>query len=469
MSAPGSPRSRWARCPRAVQLPSGRVVELRLSEQLAPRSPAAGAPLFSEVVDLFESGDVALHSDGAPLAVYLLELCDFHALRAILTAAGLLTEETLDLTCRNCDAPLAHAPCAAMPLGPFVDRELTDPELDARLDLMACHEIPPVRVGRSRMAREIRLAPVTVEGALPLFRALAAPELALTGDVVRAMGIAELVGETGGETNPARIARALSAASDRAWSAVTELFLAAHYAPRLFSIALCPKCGARNDVDAPYDREFDAPPCEPREPRADPREDGSPAAGSRPRSDPALAARPPSEDASDELPAFDPFAERGRVIAKELFEAEGVTDVVFVADGGVPAVDDGGEPLMGAYLPGTAGEMGSPSRAHEITVYYRTFRAIWDEDGPFDWDAELRETIAHELDHHLAFLAGDDPMDDEERAEIRDEAIRVLGKRALVREGVRTFGEDALEFLRRTWPIWLLAAVATAIATLSSR
>ena len=53
------------------------------------------------------------------------------------------------------------------------------------------------------------------------------------------------------------IAEALARCSDAAWVAIGDLFLRAHYAPRLASVAICPKCGARNDVDAPYEREFE--------------------------------------------------------------------------------------------------------------------------------------------------------------------------------------------------------------------
>ncbi len=420
--------------PRAVQVPTGRIVHLEAKRNAKKRARGVEDPLFSEAILAFESGDVAMRADGLPITVYALDLRDFHALRAILTRAGLLAEDEVEIRCRNCDAEIRHLPCGALPLGPFVDRELQDPELDATLDLATAHEIPEVSLGRRRAARTVTLSPVTVDDAAPLFRALARPSLALTGDVVRAMGILEL----GVEKNPARIARALAAATDEAWCSITELYLAAHYPPRLFSIALCPKCGARNDVDAPYEREFEPDAPESR----------------------------PSGETHAELPAFEPFAERGRVLADALFAEEDAHDISFVVEGGVPAVDDGGEPLMGAYVPGSPGDMGSPSRSPEITVYYRTFRAIWDEDGPFDWDEELTETIAHELEHHLAYLAGDDPMDDEERAEIEGEALRVLGKRAVVREGVRTLGGDAKDFFVRTWPVWVLVVVATLIATM---
>ena len=58
-------------------------------------------------------------------------------------------------------------------------------------------------------------------------------------------------------------------------------------------------------------------------------------------------------------------------------------------------------------------------------------------------------------------------MDDDERAEIEGEAMRVLGKRAVVREGVRTLGQDAKDFFVRTWPVWILVLIATLIATMT--
>jgi hypothetical protein len=417
--------------PPRLQLPTGRIVDLAGKDGLAPRAASPGAPLFSEVVDLFESGDVTLHSERAPLTVYALELRDFHALRGIATACGLVAEEAIQVHCKNCDTAIDHAPCRAMALGPFVDAEIGDDELDRTLDLGEPYPIPEIALGRVRRAREIVMTPLTVEDAIPLWRALAHGPLHLTSEVVRAMGVAEL----GPEHNPARIARALSAASDEAFGAVTDLFLEAHYPPRLFSIALCPKCGARNDVDAPYEREFE----------------------------PSLAPVRRGDEGGAELPGFDAFADRAQAIAKEILEPRGIDDVMLVVEEGVPAVDDGGEPLMGSYVPGSP----EAARPHEVTVYYRTFRAIWDEDGPFDWDAELEETIEHELEHHTGFLAGDDPMDDDERAEIRSEAVRVIGRRALAREGIRSFGAEALDFARRTWPIWLLVALATLAVTMS--
>jgi hypothetical protein len=129
-------------------------------------------------------------------------------------------------------------------------------------------------------------------------------------------------------------------------------------------------------------------------------------------------------------------------------------DVVLVVEGGVAACDDGGVPLLGSYVPPFEGSQDAPSRAGEITVYYRTFRAMHEDDGPYDWQAELRETIEHELEHHLHHL-GDDPMDEAERKEIVREAIRIVGRREMVRREARSLLRDVSEFARRTWPIWI--------------
>jgi hypothetical protein len=98
-----------------------------------------------------------------------------------------------------------------------------------------------------------------------------------------------------------------------------------------------------------------------------------------------------------------------------------------------------------------------------VTVYYRTFEAMWNEEGAYDWDGELAETIEHELEHHIAFLRGDDPTDDEERAVIRDEAVRIVGRREAGRRAIEDFGASWSDFLKRTWPLWLLALVLLAV------
>ena len=99
-----------------------------------------------------------------------------------------------------------------------------------------------------------------------------------------------------------------------------------------------------------------------------------------------------------------------------------------------------------------------------MTVYYQTFRRMWEEDGPYDLEAELHETIDHELEHHLHHLAGHDPLDEEERAEARGEIRKLYGDRRLARLAVREAAGDLGTFVRMTWPFLLLIAGGVALA-----
>ncbi|HEY8041207.1 MAG TPA: hypothetical protein VIF15_15480 [Polyangiaceae bacterium] len=419
------------RPPKRVHLPSGRAVELELRGAAGPRARAPGSPLFSELSGLVADGDLVLRDQGRPLDLGGLELRDFHALRAIATRLGWLAEEPIEIACRNCGEATTHSPCATLELGPFVDGELDDPDLDRTLDLTSSHAVPPVPLGGGVSAREAKLRDVTVAEAAPLHRALRRRRLVVSDRVVRAMGVESL----GPERHPRRIAAALARCSDEAWSAIGELFLEAHYPPRLSSVVLCPKCGARNDLDAPYEREFEP------------------------------AAR--GAQSNDEVfPDFDAFDARAIAIFDRA--APGGAAVALIVEEGVPACDDGGEPLLGAYVP-PGGEPGAPVGRAEITVYYRTFRAMWDEDGPYDWEAELEETLEHELEHHTGWRVGHDPMDDEERDEIARERSRLVGRKTAARASVGALAGDLRDFLVRTWPIWLIVAAATLAITVCGR
>jgi hypothetical protein len=140
-------------------------------------------------------------------------------------------------------------------------------------------------------------------------------------------------------------------------------------------------------------------------------------------------------------------------------------EVTLLVEGSVPACDEGGHPLLGGYLP-PGGDPEAPVGLAEVTVYHRTFVSMWTEDGPYDWEAELEETIEHELEHHTGWLVGHDPMDDEERDEIADEHARVVGHKTVARAAVRALGSDVGEFFARTWLIWLMVAAAIFAITL---
>jgi hypothetical protein len=398
-----------------VQLPGGRIVELP-KKKLAPRKGDTKEMLYGGARDL-------LRELGFDLAT--LTLAEFHALRAIATHEGWLEEDDVEFECRNCGETIATKPCAAMPIGPFVDAELDDDELDELLDT---NDVYDLDVGA------LRLRPINAKDAEPLHRALASQPLHVTPEVVTAMGIAQLA-ET---QDPRKIARRLQRCDDRDFAEITNLFLRAHYPLRLFSLVICKHCGTRNDVDAPYDREF-----------------------------------PPYEDAPEKsgaaFPSFDEFDELCHEIGEALIAETPPPKPLLVVEGGVPDCDDGGEPLMGSYVPGHEGDARSPSNPGTITVYYRTFASMWKDDGAYDVEGEVHETIEHELEHHVAHLVGHDPKDEEERDEIAREARRVVGKKALARAATSALASDVGEFWKRTWLVWVLALIAVAIAILASK
>ncbi len=416
--------------PRRLTLPSGNVARLAASGPVVPRRRAPRAALFSETLEALDQA-VELERNGEAMVVRDLALSDFHVLRAAVMRGGLVSEPEVAVDCRNCNAALTLVPCEHLEMAPWIDGELGDPELDATLPFGEPHRLAfPVLLGRVRRATTATFEPRTVREALPLWAALARESLDLDAAVVVAMGLSTL----GNERDPVVIARVLARASEAEFASVCDLFLDSHYPARLAGVVFCAACQARNDVDAPYEREF---------PRG------------------AVAARVASPD---DFPSFDVFATRAEAIGRPLLDGVPGEAVLLVVEGGTPAVDDGGEPLLGSYVPPHGGEGGLPSRPPTVTVYYRTFQSMWDEDGAYDWEGELEETIEHELEHHVYFLRGEDPMDDEERSEIEKEAVRIVGRREVDRRALESFGSSLSDFLRRTWPLWLIALAALVLS-----
>lgn len=64
---------------------------------------------------------------------------------------------------------------------------------------------------------------------------------------------------------------------------------------------------------------------------------------------------------------------------------------------------------MGEYLdPGPDDFLGGDAGlGRHVALYWGSFRAIADADPDFDWEAEIWETLTHELQHHVESLAGD--------------------------------------------------------------
>lgn len=64
---------------------------------------------------------------------------------------------------------------------------------------------------------------------------------------------------------------------------------------------------------------------------------------------------------------------------------------------------------MGEYLdPGPEDFLhGEDGLGRHIALYHGSFARIAENDPAFDWEAEIWETLTHELQHHVESLAGD--------------------------------------------------------------
>jgi hypothetical protein len=409
--------------PPRVTLPSGRKVRLSQDALAAAADPGETVAPIARAFAVLAAPRAITDEDGEVIALDDLELRDAHLLRALVLRAGLVEEGPRTFPCHNCGEPVTLTPSEAFEIGPFVDDELDDPELDAPFDFDRRWAIPTV-FSDEGAARTIRLAPRTVGEAQVLARANG--PLDLSRAVVTALGVREL-----GRSKTARaIASGLARADDEAWTAIAALWERAHYSPRSLAEVVC-ACGARNEHPVPADRELDA-----LAPLAEPE-------------------RPESEVAG--FPDEETFARWVRETTKRVFRARGVRNVPVVVDFGVPACDDGGSPLLGCYTPGALEGEGTIGPASpEIRLYYRSFREEKRLDESFDVRAEIEETIDHETEHHLNFLEGDDPVDDEERAVIAKERALVVGKKELTRRAAKGVLADFVGFVRLAFPLLAL-------------
>jgi hypothetical protein len=408
--------------PTSLTLPSGTKVTLTVTEGAhVPPNPQA---LFADAIALFD-GPVKLSTGD----VRDLALADFHVLRAIAMKFGLLDETELEVDCVNCGKIVHAYPCRGLEIGPWVDGELGDPELDR----IGPYDVP-VQTGTLTVSFERR----TVRQALPLFAKLTKPSLDVDVELVEAMGVT-----VKDVKDPSKIASMLRNCDDVTFEAVTDAWLDARYVPRLACEAFCAECKARNTIDAPYVREFE---------RGIYRE-----------------ARISSENLDRvPFPALADFVELAHAYADPILATTPEAPAL-VVDDGVPAVDDGGVPLLGSYVPPPPKDAPVPMGPGTVTLYYRTFASCATDDAAFDWQAELHETIEHEIEHHVYYLRGDDPMDEEERAAIHDEALRVVGASEATRRELKGFGASFPDFVRRAWPLFLLGALALIATILESQ
>ncbi len=412
--------------PKRVTLPSGtRVILSEAKLRAAAAEPSQSAPI-ARAFDVLAAEGAVRHAEGAELTFGELPLRDAHLLRALLLRSRIVVEKQRTVRCSNCGEQLTIVPSEAFEPGPFVDGELDDPELDAPFDFGRAHDIPPVLTGAGT-ASTIRLAPRTVDEASLLARA--GGGLAPSRAVVAALGVKEL--------GPARtaqaIARGLAAASDDAFAEVLAIWEDAHYAPRMVADVVC-SCGARNDYPVPGDRELDAL---------------------------ASVVEPEGDDAvPDGFPSEATFAAWARAAQDRVFERRGVRNIDVIVDYDVPECDDGGVPMLGCYTPPGEGG-GVVGLGPEVRLFYRSFLDEKKADPTFDVAGEIEETVDHEIEHHLNFLRGEDPLDDEERAVIAQERARVVGRRELVRRSGGGWRAELGWFMRLGFPLFaLLLALA---------
>lgn len=55
---------------------------------------------------------------------------------------------------------------------------------------------------------------------------------------------------------------------------------------------------------------------------------------------------------------------------------------------------------------------GPETTRSSIVLYWGSFKGLATRDADFDWDAEIWETLTHELRHHLESLASEDQLED---------------------------------------------------------
>lgn len=406
-------------------LPSGRVV--RLSPALIPPHVSSDPEKTClHALTILQSPGFVTTDANERVDVLRLSLRDFHVLRAFLGYAGIVPDEPITWPCENCDKPFQVKASSLLEVGPFVDQELDDPEIDTAFDYAQAHSIPRVLVGRTH-ARNVRLAERLVQDVLPLWQAENAKEFQITPAIVMAMGLVAL----GKERRATVLAEALMRASPDAFHAVMNIVYQAHYSPRLVGAHTCASCGARNDVEVLPTREI------PDDDRA----------GRRLK--------------NRHFPDVETFERMVREAGKRIYRQRGVRNIALLVEDGIAEVDDGGDPILGCYSPSDMDELTGRDRGPEIRLFYRTFQAAFRDEPGFDLRAEIDETIDHEVVHHLHFLAGDDPLDDEEREAIVEEKVRRIGKRESARRATKLFVDDVTGFFRTAWPLLLIAFVAT--------
>ncbi len=76
---------------------------------------------------------------------------------------------------------------------------------------------------------------------------------------------------------------------------------------------------------------------------------------------------------------------------------------------------------MGEYLDvGPDHFLGPAAFGRQIVLYHGSFKRIAEGDPGFDWEAEMWETLTHELRHHVESLAGDASLIGQDELDARE-------------------------------------------------
>ena len=359
---------------RRVWLPSGRRVLVRIDAQAPKAQPSKERGLFADMLALLASDRFVVETEKPTVRIDVerLSLRDFHVLRDVAVRAKLIPSEPEIIPCDNCDTELRFDP-ASLPIADLDDRyEGEDPaeEISAALP-------DAVDIG-GRSCKRVRMKPVTVADARPLWRQLGKNKpFQITPKLLASMGVLALEGNGASPLADLRlVARAFTDAPDASWSVVEETFLALAYPPRAIATIVCPSCETVHDMEVPWPRELEPGQYHPR------RGDDAP------------------------FPTATDFEARAKRIADATFRMMNAGGLTLRIELGVPEVDSGGVPMLGSYTPESRDDGGTD---FVVRVYYRTFERAFRDDTSFDWEHELDETIEHEAQHHLYYLSGHDP------------------------------------------------------------
>ncbi len=86
---------------------------------------------------------------------------------------------------------------------------------------------------------------------------------------------------------------------------------------------------------------------------------------------------------------------------------------------------------LGEYMdPGPESFLGgNGGLGRQVALYYGSFARVAEGDPTFDWEAEVWETLTHELRHHVESLAGDASLVEEDRRRQEGFKRRAKGER----------------------------------------